>query len=98
MIDEELIDMTNQTKKLKVLFVEDNKEVQIVIKEILDDFFDDITIASDGEDGYDKFISNQDKKFDLIISDIAMPKLNGLDMVEKIREIEPYSCFTSYSF
>lgn len=90
-MDTEELDKTmKQTQRLKVLFVEDSEVVRASTIEILEQFFDDITIAVDGDDGYDKFISNKDRKFDLIISDIAMPKLNGLDMSQKIREVEPF--------
>jgi len=74
------------SQHLNLLYVEDNADAREMTAMILEDFFDNITIAVDGEDGFEKF--KQDK-FDLIITDINMPKLNGLDMVEKIREIDP---------
>ena len=74
------------TKKIKVLFVEDHKDVRSSTLELLMVFFDDIVIAIDGEDGIDKFKNNN--HFDLIISDISMPNLNGLDMIREIRTID----------
>ncbi len=50
---------------------------------MLANFFDHITTATDGEDGWKKY---QEDDFDLIITDINMPVLNGLEMLEKIRE------------
>jgi len=74
------------SQKLKLLYVEDNQEARESTIMILEEFFDDITIAINGEDGYEKF--KEDGAFDLIITDINMPVLNGLDMIAKIREID----------
>jgi len=73
------------SKGLKLLYVEDNEDAREMTTMILEDFFDSIIIAVDGEDGYNKFKENE---IDLIITDINMPKLNGLEMSEKIRTLD----------
>ncbi len=73
------------SKDLKLLYVEDNKDSREMTSMILEDFFDNILIAIDGEDGYQKFIQND---IDIIITDINMPKMNGLEMIAKIKEID----------
>ncbi len=73
------------TKILKVLYVEDNIEARDSLEGLLRNFFSDITLASDGLDGLEKFKSSP---FDLIITDIKMPKMNGIEMMEKIRAID----------
>ena len=73
------------TKTLKVLYVEDNTEARDALKSLLSNFFDDITLGVDGENGLEKF---QSSKFNLIITDIKMPKMNGIEMMEKIRSID----------
>jgi PAS domain S-box-containing protein len=83
MIDiDELIEYS---KDLKLLYVEDNPDAREMTAMILEDFFDNIILAVDGEDGLEKF---KDNDIDFVISDINMPKLNGIDMCEKIREID----------
>ncbi len=75
--------------KLKLLYVEDNKEAREATISILEEFFDDIIIAVDGKDGIAKFNANtkKEKPIDIIITDINMPNINGLKMIEEIRKI-----------
>jgi len=73
------------SKKLKLLYVEDNKDAREMTTMILEDFFDTIIVAVDGSDGYKKFHENT---IDLVITDINMPKMNGLEMCKEIRKID----------
>ena len=69
----------------KLLYVEDNKEAREATLGILEEFFGDIYIGVDGEDGYNKFIENY-QDIDLVITDINMPNMNGIEMIEKIKK------------
>lgn len=71
------------SKNLKLLYVEDSQEAREATMIILEEFFDTIVVAVNGQDGYEKFQNNE---IDLIITDINMPKLNGLEMTGKIKE------------
>ncbi|MDF1874528.1 EAL domain-containing protein [Sulfurimonas sp. SAG-AH-194-I05] len=73
------------TKTMTLLYVEDNESVRKSTIEIFKDMFGTLIIAFDGEDGLEKFYSQD---IDIIISDINMPTLNGLEMSEKIREFD----------
>jgi len=79
LIKDELIEFS---KTLKVLYVEDDKDTREYTLLMLDYIFDDITVAVDGIDGLNKF---ETTKFDLIISDINMPNMDGIQMLKKIR-------------
>jgi len=71
------------TKKIKVLYVEDDAIARENGIEYLENFFDNIYDASNGLEAlslYDKY------KPEIIITDIEMPKLNGLEFVQRIRE------------
>lgn len=78
-------EVVKYSRHLKLLYVEDNMDSREMTSMILEDFFDDILVAVDGQDGLEKFREND---IDLIVTDINMPKLNGLEMIEKIREID----------
>jgi len=73
------------TQKLTLLYVEDNPEARETTLMVFEEFFNNIIVATNGEEGLEKFKSND---IDLIITDINMPKLNGLDMIEEIRKID----------
>ncbi len=79
---EELIE---HTKDLKVLYVEDNEDARESTLLIFEDLFDYIIVAIDGKDGLEKFKNNQ---IDLIISDISMPNMDGLQMSKAIRLLD----------
>jgi len=73
------------SSNLNLLYVEDNESARESTLAILEELFNTIIVAVDGLDGYEKFKNNS---IDIIITDINMPKLNGLKMIEKIREID----------
>ena len=76
-------ELVKTTKELKLLYVEDDKSAREATLRLLGSFFNDIVTAEDGLDAINKLSEND---FDLVISDINMPKLSGLEMLEKIRE------------
>ncbi|WP_373036520.1 response regulator [Sulfurimonas sp.] len=80
-IDENVVE---NMKSLTLLCVEDDNSTQLLYETIFKEFINKIVFAKDGEDGYEKYLSNE---VDIIISDYSMPKLNGLDMIKQIREL-----------
>ncbi len=74
-------------KTLKVLYVEDNESVRISTFGMLERFFANVTIAKDGKDGLQKF-NESNEPFDLILTDINMPKMNGVEMIKEIRAVD----------
>ncbi|QKF77643.1 response regulator transcription factor [Arcobacter defluvii] len=77
--------MQDILKTLKILIVEDEKRLAQLLKEAINDSFYKVVIAKDGTEGLKKYKSF---KPDIIITDIMMPKLDGLDMTIKIKEID----------
>ena len=73
------------TKKLTLLYVEDNLDLQRQTAKYLKKFFALVTVASDGLEGLEKFKTN---KFDLVITDLSMPKMDGIEMIKKIKNID----------
>lgn len=77
--DEESTD--NLQEKLSVLIVEDNEELRRFLRNILSRHYT-VYEAVNGEEGLDKVIEQVP---DLIVSDVMMPVMDGLDMVEQIK-------------
>ncbi len=83
------------SKNLRLLYVEDNEDVRRSTLYFLEEFFDDIIIASDGLEGFNSFCASNiqyqnGKKIDLILSDISMPNEDGLSMAKRIRELDEH--------
>jgi len=74
-------------KNKVVLYVEDDLALQSNVKQILNNFFDEIFIASDGDEALDIYIENQNR-IDLIITDINMPNTDGITLSKYIREYD----------
>ncbi|MBZ0243451.1 MAG: response regulator, partial [Bacteroidales bacterium] len=71
---------------ISVLCVEDEKVLRTIYSNLLADRFSSLDFAENGLEGFEKY---QELKPDLVITDIKMPILNGLDMVKKIKRIDP---------
>ena len=74
---------------LSVLYVEDDAEIREEMYEILEDFFNVVILAENGEDGLDKFGHHKKETGaypDIVITDINMPKSNGVTMSKKMLE------------
>ncbi|MGC8554930.1 MAG: response regulator transcription factor, partial [Candidatus Acidulodesulfobacterium sp.] len=70
----------------KILLVEDNRMHSELVRIIIQSSFDaDITIVENGMDALDKI--TEGNIFDLIIIDIMIPKINGLDVLRTIRKV-----------
>jgi len=72
-------------RDLKVLLVEDNEKSLIELSTILKNYFQHIETAKNGEEGLQKALLS---KYDIIITDIIMNKLDGFDMIEKIKQTD----------
>ncbi len=70
--------------KAKILIADDEKRMLILLKDFLERADYEVLTASDGEDAYYQFIYSKD--VDLVILDVMMPRMNGLEVCEKIRE------------
>ncbi|RXJ90266.1 hypothetical protein CRV01_03660 [Arcobacter sp. CECT 8983] len=77
----------NLLKRLTVLYVEDDESVRNELVSLLSKFFQNVFSAKDGKEGLEIYQKRKDD-IDVIIADINMPNLSGIDMVKKIRETD----------
>ena len=77
--------MYNLLKTKSVLYVEDEADVLRNISELLGNFFDTFYTASDGIEAWDLFRSHT---VDVALVDIELPRLNGLELIRRIRAVD----------
>ncbi len=75
---------TELMKSLVVLYVEDEEEVREALARYLRRRFAKVDTAENGEEGLEKFKQNH---YDIVITDVRMPIMDGLEMAKKIKEI-----------
>lgn len=71
----------------KILLVEDDKETANFVKQAFELEDMNVDIAYDGQEGFEQYLKEE---YDLIILDLEMPKMNGEELLVKIRNINPY--------
>lgn len=74
-------------KNITILYVEDEQELRTNTTKILSVTAKNVLQASNGLEAYEIFLANQND-IDLLVTDINMPKMSGLSLIEKIHEIK----------
>ncbi len=75
--------LIKKTRELNALYVEDDPMVRNSTLDILEDLFRRVYMAKDGQEGLKLF---HDRDIQLVICDIRMPKMDGLEMAAQIRK------------
>ncbi len=83
---------------MTVLYAEDDSDILESVSEILEDLFDEVITATDGKEALALY--NYHKNIDFLITDINMPQMNGLKLIEELRSIDkslPVLVTTAYN-
>ncbi|MCD4668431.1 MAG: response regulator [Sulfurimonas sp.] len=73
-------------KGVTLLYVEDEDELRNSVERYLHKIFDNVTTAANGQEGLKLY---QKEQYDLVLTDIQMPFMNGLEMAKEIKLINP---------
>ncbi|MGB5919468.1 EAL domain-containing response regulator [Arcobacter sp.] len=75
-------------KNITILYAEDEKSLRDITLNILKGFTNKQFVAENGLEGLELF-KKHEEEIDLIITDVNMPQMNGLDMIKEIKKINP---------
>ena len=76
-------DRPDESPKIKILVAEDIQYNQLLIKTLLDDFGFEYDIAENGKIAIERLKTN---RYDIILMDLQMPEMNGLDATDYLRK------------
>ena len=85
---------------VRLLYVEDNQSVRESTVDLLKMYFSDIDVAQNGEEGLEKyrdFYARQSRYYDIVLTDIRMPKCNGIEMIREIQKLNERQLFVVFS-
>lgn len=82
----DLVELQIKTKPLRLLYVEDEPASREQLLMVLEILFDSITVACDGQEGWKYY---REGEFDLVLTDINMPGMNGIALAERIKKQNP---------
>jgi len=77
--------MNDILKQVRLLYIEDDENIRTILSRGIKRRVKELEVAVDGKDGLEKF---KEFKPDIIVTDIKMPYMSGLEMSVKIREID----------
>jgi len=83
--------LMSQTRDLSLLLVEDYEPLLDDMAAVLEDLFKTVFVASDGSEAlkiYREYAKKENKSIDLVITDIQMPVMNGVELCEALRELK----------
>lgn len=72
--------------KRRILLIDDDARVREMLQELITGFGYDVDVAEDGQAGLNKF---KQQPVDLVITDLMMPRVNGLQLAAELRVLHP---------
>jgi signal transduction histidine kinase/ActR/RegA family two-component response regulator len=75
-----------ETRSVRILVIDDEQSVRDILSRMLRTKGHEVVVASSGEEGIDRFRSD---KFDIVFTDLGMPRISGWEVGKAIKEINP---------
>lgn len=90
--------MQNLSRRLRVLYVEDDPGLRELVADVLEGEGHKVETAVNGKDGLTRLLEEK-ARYDLVLTDIRMPVMNGLEMVRSLEATDfktPVILFSAY--
>jgi CheY-like chemotaxis protein len=71
-----------------ILLVDDNRDGLLVRRTVLEELGYCVSIALNGEEGLKLY---QSASFDVVVTDYRMPRMNGAELIQRIRKLNPHA-------
>jgi len=78
-------ELQKATRSLNILYVEDDLPIQKSMQKYLKKFFASVSVAADGIEALKLY---EQGEYDIVITDLSMPRMNGIEMIKKIKAIK----------
>ena len=85
------LSLKRQTKDFKVLYVEDSTTIRNITKKMMNSYFEHIDIAEDGSQALEMYVDfneKNDKYYDIVITDLEMPNMDGQELAREILSMD----------
>ncbi|AXH09832.1 transcriptional regulator [Malaciobacter halophilus] len=82
--------LQKESSALNILFIEDDEDLRLQSEKIFKTLFNQVDLATNGEEGLEKYLKFYEEKnfyYDIVITDIKMPKKNGIELTKDILKI-----------
>ena len=76
------------SQRMTLLYIEDDAQARATATPLFSEFFSNVIVGVDGEEGVHLY-ERQHKHIDLVITNLTMPRMNGIEMIQTIRNINP---------
>ena len=77
-------ELLEEANDIRLLYVEDDEKLREDTRRLLTTFFQDITVAVNGQEAFEKYKS---KAYDIVISDLIMPLMSGSELAKQIKAL-----------
>ena len=86
----QLKELTKKTLNMDILYIEDDKHLRVQNQELFESLFNKVDLADNGVDAMKLYKTND---YDLVITDINIPLLNGINTMKKMKELNNSQLF-----
>lgn len=82
----EIAQLVASTRSKTLLYAEDDHEIRKNVAALLSNLFGEVVAVQDGQEALEAF---KERSFDVLVTDIKMPRMNGIALIESVLALNP---------